>query len=58
MPAGDAEASFAFDLVEAPSLVVDVAFGDDHANAIERERQRTREVIEEMTGDTGASKAR
>ncbi|HEY8040985.1 MAG TPA: serine/threonine-protein kinase [Polyangiaceae bacterium] len=31
-----------------PSLVVDVAFGEEHAAAVERERARTREVIEGM----------
>ena len=35
---------------DEPSLVVDVAFGEQHADAIERERQRTREVIEGMSG--------
>jgi hypothetical protein len=43
------EASIAFDLVEAaPSLVVEVAFGEHHDEAIERERRRAREVIEGM----------
>jgi eukaryotic-like serine/threonine-protein kinase len=34
---------------EPPSLVVDVAFGDHHDEAIARERQRTREVIEGLS---------
>jgi len=35
---------------DEPSLVVDVAFGAQHDDAIARERQRTREVIEGMSG--------
>jgi serine/threonine-protein kinase len=35
--------------IEEPSLVVDVAFGDRHDEAIARERQRTREVIEGLS---------
>ena len=35
---------------DEPSLVVDVAFGEHHEEAIERERARTREVIEGMSG--------
>jgi serine/threonine protein kinase len=35
---------------DEPSLVVDVAFGAKHDDAIERERQRTREVIEGISG--------
>ena len=35
--------------VEEPSLVVDVAFGNQHQQAIARERQRTREVIEGLS---------
>jgi serine/threonine-protein kinase len=35
--------------IEEPSLVVDVAFGDHHDEAIARERQRTREVIEGLS---------
>ena len=35
--------------VEEPSLVVEVAFGDRHDEAIARERQRTREVIEGLS---------
>jgi eukaryotic-like serine/threonine-protein kinase len=44
------DASIAFDLVEevAPSLVVEVAFGAHHEEAIDLERQRTRDVIEGM----------
>jgi serine/threonine-protein kinase len=34
---------------DEPSLVENVAFGDHHAEAVERERQRTREVIEGMS---------
>jgi eukaryotic-like serine/threonine-protein kinase len=44
-----AEASIPFDLVNAPSLVVEVAFGAGHEEAIERERERTRKVGEEIT---------
>jgi eukaryotic-like serine/threonine-protein kinase len=33
----------------APSLVVDVAFGEEHDEAIARERQRTREVAERLS---------
>jgi eukaryotic-like serine/threonine-protein kinase len=35
---------------DEPSLVVDVAFGAHHDDALERERQRTREVIDGMSG--------
>lgn len=45
----EAEASIPFELVNAPSLVVEVAFGPGHDEAIERERQRTREVASAMT---------
>jgi eukaryotic-like serine/threonine-protein kinase len=34
----------------APSLVVDVAFGAEHDDAVARERARTREVIEGLSG--------
>jgi hypothetical protein len=32
-----------------PSLVIDVAFGDDHDEALERERARTEEVISNLS---------
>lgn len=35
--------------VDEPSLVVDVAFGEHHDEAIEKERQRTREVIDGLS---------
>jgi eukaryotic-like serine/threonine-protein kinase len=35
---------------DEPSIVVDVAFGPQHDEEIERERQRTREVIEGLSG--------
>ena len=35
---------------DEPSLVADVAFGEHHAEEVERERQRTREVIEGISG--------
>jgi serine/threonine protein kinase len=35
---------------DEPSVVVDVAFGDKHEDAIEQERRRTREVIEGLSG--------
>jgi serine/threonine-protein kinase len=35
---------------DEPSVVVDVAFGEQHEEAMERERQRTREVIEGLSG--------
>jgi serine/threonine-protein kinase len=35
---------------DEPSVVVDVAFGAQHEDAMERERQRTREVIEGLSG--------
>jgi eukaryotic-like serine/threonine-protein kinase len=50
------ETSVAFDLIEAPSLVVDIAFGEHHADAVERERRRAREVIEDMAGAGGPTK--
>jgi serine/threonine protein kinase len=36
-------------LTEAPSLVVDVAFGEEHDVVIELERRRTREVIDGLS---------
>jgi serine/threonine-protein kinase len=47
---------------EQSSLVVEVAFGSQHDAALERERQRTREVIDEMSSlsivvDEGAGPA-
>jgi serine/threonine-protein kinase len=51
------EASIAFELVEAPSLIVEVAFGDRHDEAIDRERRRVRDVIEGMAGDRGPVEA-
>ena len=38
-----------FEADGAPSLVVDVAFGADHDDAVARERARTREVIEGLS---------
>jgi hypothetical protein len=35
---------------DEPSLVADVAFGENHAEEVERERLRTREVIEGISG--------
>lgn len=49
----EAETSIAFDLIDAPSLIVDVAFGAHHSDEVERERQRTREVVEDMAGAGG-----
>jgi serine/threonine-protein kinase len=34
---------------DGPSLVVDVAFGADHEEAVARERERTREVIDVLS---------
>jgi serine/threonine protein kinase len=48
--------SVALELVEAPSLVVDVAFGTDRDAAIARERQRTHEVIDAMSARRGLAK--
>jgi serine/threonine protein kinase len=42
---------------DEPSLVVDVAFGEQHEDAVERERQRTREVIEGLSGPAVARDA-
>ncbi|HLK40265.1 MAG TPA: hypothetical protein VKU41_26115 [Polyangiaceae bacterium] len=39
--------------IETPSLVVDVAFGEAHDEALERERKRTREVQGAMSGGSG-----
>jgi serine/threonine-protein kinase len=36
---------------DEPSLVVDVAFGEQHDEALHRERQRTREVIEGLSSE-------
>ncbi len=35
---------------DEPSAVIEVAFGEQHEDAVERERQRTREVIEGLSG--------
>jgi eukaryotic-like serine/threonine-protein kinase len=43
------EVPITFEADGAPSLVVDVAFGADHEDAVERERARTREVIEGLS---------
>ncbi len=43
------EVAVTFDEGGAPSLVVDVAFGEEHDEAIARERQRTREVAERLS---------
>jgi serine/threonine-protein kinase len=45
---GNEEAVF-LDAVDAPSFVVEVAFGDKHDEEIERERQRTRQATEGIT---------
>jgi hypothetical protein len=37
---------------DEPSAVIDVAFGEQHEEALERERQRTREVIEGLSGQS------
>jgi serine/threonine-protein kinase len=48
-PSPDDEApSIAFELIEAPSLVIDVAFGERHAETMEEERRRAREVVEDI----------
>jgi hypothetical protein len=39
---------------DAPSIVVDLAFGEQHEDAMERERQRTREVLEGLAEPSGA----
>lgn len=36
---------------DEPSVVVDVAFGPQHEEEIERERKRTREIIEGLSGE-------
>jgi serine/threonine-protein kinase len=48
---GSVESTIAFDLVKAPTAVVEVAFGEHRDEAIESERRRTRDVIEGITGD-------
>jgi serine/threonine-protein kinase len=40
-----------------PSLVVDVAFGDHHDEELERERRRTREFVEGLSGTPETPKA-
>jgi eukaryotic-like serine/threonine-protein kinase len=40
---------------DAPSIVVDLAFGEQHEDAMERERQRTREVIEGLAGPSASA---
>jgi serine/threonine protein kinase len=47
------ESSIAFDLVRAPTAVVEVAFGEHRDEAIESERRRTRDVIEGIKGAGG-----
>ena len=44
LPEDTLESSIPFDLVQAPSAVIEVAFGDQHDEAIERERARSREA--------------
>jgi hypothetical protein len=39
---------------DEPSVVVDMAFGEQHEDAMERERQRTREVLEGLAEPSGA----
>jgi serine/threonine-protein kinase len=39
---------------DEPSLVIDVAFGEHHDERIERERRRTRELAEGLTGGSTA----
>jgi serine/threonine protein kinase len=43
------DVSFTFEGEGAPSLVVDVAFGAEHEDAIARERSRTRDVLEALS---------
>jgi eukaryotic-like serine/threonine-protein kinase len=40
---------------DEPSVVVDMAFGEQHEDAMERERQRTREVIEGLAGASASA---
>jgi serine/threonine-protein kinase len=40
---------------DEPSVVVDMAFGEQHEDAMERERQRTREVIEGLAGPSASA---
>jgi hypothetical protein len=40
---------------DAPSLLEEVAFGQGRAEALERERQRSREVIETMSSRVKAA---
>jgi serine/threonine protein kinase len=48
-PARAASVTPAVESEEAPSLVVDVAFGGEHDEAVARERSRTREVIDALS---------
>jgi hypothetical protein len=43
------DVSFTFEGEGAPSLVVDVAFGAEHEDAVARERSRTRDVLEALS---------
>jgi hypothetical protein len=47
--AGSVDVDFVSAQPESSSLVVDVTFGDSHAQALERERQRAREVVEGLS---------
>jgi serine/threonine-protein kinase len=38
--------------VEAKSVVAEVAFGDGHGEALQRERRRTREIVDAMSKET------
>jgi serine/threonine protein kinase len=40
---------------DAPSLVAEVAFGDGHDEALERERLRTREIVDAMSSEVRKS---
>jgi serine/threonine protein kinase len=48
-PDRSVESSIVFDLVKAPTPVVEVAFGEHRDEAIESERRRTRDVIDGIT---------
>ncbi len=48
-PSRSVDVALTFESDETPSLVVDVAFGAEHDEAVARERARTREVIEGLS---------
>ncbi|HZU82775.1 MAG TPA: serine/threonine-protein kinase [Polyangiaceae bacterium] len=45
---GHGDAASLLEEIEAPSLIVEIAFGDQHDESLERERRRTRDVRDQI----------